>query len=1103
MTDRSTQDKVRDFELTMEDSARVAECFNSFDDSDSWPGGFTGGNLYTAERVFEDTKKRSDIRILVAYDGDKIVGYCNVCTGELDPEAAYVGLLGVDPAYQGKGYGKFMLIEAAETAAKAGMRRIDLHTWGGNLKAMPLYKRIGYNWVPGTRVLMESHIPGILNAPLFKEFFEKYYWYDSLKVDIRQEIDDIVEDNVGLFKYHFEGNNGDSLDVNVDREAKGICEFKLTMDGKILSASVRPKTHSGFIGLGQYPFDINVSNGLDSDISYEFKVTPTNSLKIELPDELSGVLGSTESIKYDGIFSIPVGVRAIDREKNEDEKVHSYAEFSLTLDGKRIDLYSGMIPQEAITLTTGPQFPVFSPGQEGTFGLGVRNNTDTSYTCEFVLSAPERYGLLSKPVLQVNPGELIEHPMTLKIEHDEPTGLIPIEISLFVIERGERHKIKTTTLNVGVIGIIGAIAYKSLEDYYVLETETYRLLIDANPPMVVRRIDNKILGIQMSSFAMLPDIGYPFASGGSEWDRKKFDIELVNTHEVAEIRLKAKSSDRDGLEIVVIYRATSGTEFIEMIVELHNQGKDTLNNLGVKIGGWADSEGDTLVVPTRGDIREFKSIEWGGGTFLSKSAKDYHESWFASYGETNGLRGYIWDGQYIDSIVVRRGGIPRLEYKIPDIDSEHMISISILKILVSDGSWRKVRNIWATTTGTSIDEPIPIELKPDLEIGIVPVDRPSERISESVVLLDRTKTNNMEFRIQTLRIMKFSGTLTLKLPDGITDNGRSEITADINNMSHDDPFILPLSLQVDDDENWFRRSGEIIVKFKSRNIRNDLVAVVFDSSAKVIQSIEEIEEKKLHELACSGYRMAASPDYCGNLVKYGKVGENSIFHDTFPEAKPFVWDDKHYSGMFPQMIGAGVWDWQTAVPKEKWDLENIESGPWTGYSLTSSLQHCLNLKGMVIQIRYMLLKGTPLLYAEIRAKNRTGHWNRLRFGFQGVPTPGGIKQSTLYCTKNGQDIRFEPTETGNGINPDASEGWLAYQNPESLETLGLISITKSQNMLRFYNVGPAGQWASLRDSRNLRIDEESSVSGYFVITDSPKDVKSLKSLRPPSTLVPK
>ncbi|MHA1480795.1 MAG: GNAT family N-acetyltransferase, partial [Candidatus Thorarchaeota archaeon] len=117
MTEHHTQDKVRDFELTLEDSARLAECYNTFDDSDSWPGGFTGGNPYTAERIFDDKKKSQDIRILVAYSGDKIVGHCNVCEGELDEESAYVGILGVDPAFQGQGFGKDMLIEAAETAA--------------------------------------------------------------------------------------------------------------------------------------------------------------------------------------------------------------------------------------------------------------------------------------------------------------------------------------------------------------------------------------------------------------------------------------------------------------------------------------------------------------------------------------------------------------------------------------------------------------------------------------------------------------------------------------------------------------------------------------------------------------------------------------------------------------------------------------------------------------------------------------------------------------------------------------------------------------------------------------------------------------------------
>ncbi|MHA2080450.1 MAG: GNAT family N-acetyltransferase, partial [Candidatus Thorarchaeota archaeon] len=140
MSSRHTRGKVRDFELTEEDAVLLAESLTSFNDSHSWPGGFNQGNPFSAEDVLEFKETRDDIRVIVAYEGEKIVGHCDVCQHNQDLEAAYVGLLGVNPAFQGKGYGKAMLIEAAETAAKAGFRRIDLHTWAGNLKAMPLYK---------------------------------------------------------------------------------------------------------------------------------------------------------------------------------------------------------------------------------------------------------------------------------------------------------------------------------------------------------------------------------------------------------------------------------------------------------------------------------------------------------------------------------------------------------------------------------------------------------------------------------------------------------------------------------------------------------------------------------------------------------------------------------------------------------------------------------------------------------------------------------------------------------------------------------------------------------------------------------------------------
>ena len=300
MTEDHTQGKVRDFQMTIEDSGRLAECLNSFDDSDSWPGGFTHGNPFTAQRVLDDWKKRKDIRVLVAYTEDKIVGHCNVCEASLDPEAAYVGLLGVNPHFQGQGFGKALLIEAAETAAKEGKRRIDLHTWGGNLKALPLYKRTGYNWVPGTRVLMESHIPGIIGTPIFQAFFERYSWYDSYKRKIRQDMDNLLEDGFGVYKYRFEGDGGDLLEVTVDREAKGICGFQLNLDGKSLAVSVRPRTHTGFIGYEETPFELVIKNDFDDNLTFSVESEVTEHFKVRLDNESSGSIPKGESIRNSG-----------------------------------------------------------------------------------------------------------------------------------------------------------------------------------------------------------------------------------------------------------------------------------------------------------------------------------------------------------------------------------------------------------------------------------------------------------------------------------------------------------------------------------------------------------------------------------------------------------------------------------------------------------------------------------------------------------------------------------------------------------------------------------------------------------------------------------
>jgi len=1081
----------------MEDSARLAECYNTFDDSDSWPGGFTGGNPFTAERIFDDKKKSQDIRILVAYSGDKIVGHCNVCDGELDEESAYVGILGVDPSFQGQGYGKDMLIEAAETAARAGKRRIDLHTWGGNLKAMPLYKRTGYNWVPDTRVLMESHVPGILNAPLFNEFFERYFWYEVMKREIRQDVDDIVEDGIGVFKYNFEGNNGDALEVSIDREVKGICAFSLTMDGKSISAEVRPKAHRGYIGFGDIPFEFKISNDYAESLNYSVDVKPMKALPVNIEGTTNGIIDAAGQVIIRGTYSIPIGSRSIDREINPDEKVPSQAEWTLIIAGKTINLYSGLIARNPISISSSPQFPIISPGESTEIGVGLRNNTDRILDGVVNLRAPEKYDICIKSTnFSINPGEGIELPIELEIDSAEPNGVLPITVSLKLTENGTTTEI-TKTLDVGILGVKGAIAYKSLDNYLVLESESFRILINEYPPMAVRRIDNKILGIESSGWGLLPDIGYPFSSGGSEWDRKEFHVDFQNTPDYAEIKLTGESTERPGLVMKVIYRINVGTQYLDIRTDFKNTGDTKLENLGVKLGGWFSNVGDVLVVPCRGSLYELSSLEWLGGRVLSKKPEDYHESWSAVQSDTRGLLGYIWDASHISTVSVqRKWSFPRLEYKIPDIESGGEFGLDVLKMAIGQGDWRQVRGLYARLNGLDLESASPLELRSDLEVGIVPESQSLGRLSDSVFLVDRAKSNSMELRIQVIIMEKFSGKLTLRMPEGVLVNGIQEISADIKDLSLDNPFKHPITISVGDDSAWIRKGGEILLEFKNRVVRLPLSMIIFDSEAEVHRTVETKESLDLHSTVVSGIRMAVSPDYSASLVRFGPVDESSIFYDTFPRADPLVWDDRHFSGVTPRLIGSMVWDWQTALPKEVWSVSVSEDEQWVGYELTSTLKHCPRIKGMGITIRYKLLKGTPLLSAEIQAHNSTVQWNRFSFGLQGVPRPGEKKQSLIHSVHGSQQIVYEPTEVGGGFNPPAKEGWLAYQDVETGRTLGIVSPIKGpREVLRYTNTGPAGQWISLGDTRKLKPEESTSLSFFLMTVKDPEDVKSLKGLR--------
>jgi len=1048
--------------------------------------------------VLKSWAKQKNIRVIVGYSGDKIVGICNISNAELDAEASYIELLGVNPHYQGQGYGKAMLIEAAQAAADAGKRRVDLHTWGGNLKAVPLYKRTGYNWVPGTRVLMESHIPGILGAEMFKEFFERYDWYDSFKVDITQGMDDFVEDNFGVFRYNFEGENGDLLHVTVDREAKGICGFVLTLDGNTISASVRPAEHVGYIGLGSTNMELKIQNSSSIDYPYSIKVRPIKDVTIEFEGEMSGTLASQDGATFQGTITIKPDAIPLDKEINAFEKAKTQGEFTIALGDREIKLFSGVIPTAALTISAGPMYPCIAPGETTTIGLGIRNNSQEQVRGEVLLHFPTRTDKQDETIdFQLESGKATELPVQIETTDADDNSVLPAKVSFFVFQGSTKISLMEKTVSIPVIGASGAVAYEGLGEHYILETESIRVGLRKTPSMALTYVEYKPLNEVFTGWGVLPDIGYPFSGEGSEWHKTEFKVTMRSSQKTAEIEITADSEERPGLRYTTIHRIHSGIDLLDTIVRLENTGSEVISNLGVQTHGWFRVVPDQMHVPLRNQIVSIDSVDWFGRRQLPRSPKEYHETWIATGKQGDGIQfGWLWDPEFIEDVSVSRSAsTPMFEYKIPDLKPGDTIQLSPCRFIVTEGSWEKIRTIWTRINGVSESAALDERITPrsDLEFELVPKGSEVEQGKISPILIDSSIENDMEFRLRVVHENPITAECSLRMPQGLLVNGKDELSFKVEEVSIDKPFHLPVKVTVKN-TSWFAEGGEIVLKFPARHVRESVNAMIFDSSLtpERVNSVEE--EKELQSTTIGDYTIAVSPQNVGSLVRYGKVGEPSMFFDTFPKLEPFIWWDKVYSGVTPVITGFDVWDWETGLYKEQWTISEIKSGSWIGYEAKATLQHSPGIKGLDVTMRFLLLSGTPLVRFEVQLDNSSGLWKRPYLGFKCIPTPGGDVQSNIHTVRQGRRILYEPTGNEADVWTTPEAGWGAYEGQTSGKILGIVSTVKTRESLAIDTLGVKAHHLTFRTQPRLASGSSTKVTLYLFDAQSIGQVESLKNL---------
>lgn len=307
----------------------------------AWPGG--GGWQATAdgiERWFRDTQH---IGIFVVEEQDRIISICTLLSAPPgQKEHSFIPHLNCHPDYHGKGYGKAALHAAVESAFQNGFGKVDLGTWAGNMKAVPLYKKSGFMWKPDTSVGMENFTPSARRHPLGASFFKRHNWYDTLERTLDLQEDLVKLGKVRVYEYRWRAENGDFLRMVFDSQSWRPVRWRV----------VNKKSK---------PVHVSLNASGDPGVGVQRQQ----------------LLEVSRAAWVEGTFEIDPQIA----EKERDPKA-ALLHTRLDIGGRELELSAGISVQKAVDISLAPTRAVVAPNTPQEITLSLSSNLEEKATVQ-------------------------------------------------------------------------------------------------------------------------------------------------------------------------------------------------------------------------------------------------------------------------------------------------------------------------------------------------------------------------------------------------------------------------------------------------------------------------------------------------------------------------------------------------------------------------------------------------------------------------------------------------------------------------------------------------------------------------------------------------
>lgn len=938
----------------------IAEMWNR--SSENWGGYDT---KTTARDVIEEHENSINLNIFLALNGEEVIGYCSFSEYKEDEGALYIPLLNVRPDYHGKKVGKALVLKAVDRAVELAWPRLDLYTWPGNTKAVPLYKKCGFFWEKrDDSTHLMNFLPTVLHTEAIKDYFNNLDWYQDSKRVIEVKPDGMKEDDYSHYQYYWE-KDGEELRMEFERKGRGL--RLIETNDYLISASV-DEQELVFGKEYQVAYEIINKSGEDLDIY----IKGINDKNIKFPFEISTKVENSKKIS--GNFYLG----EIEEEQSH-WRTHPTVSAEVMINGKKAEFKVGIVPKFPVNLSLiVPEKEIFQ-GIESVCYLDIENGYNEVIDLEFEMPDSGNIKFTDKKVcVKLEPKEKSSLAVGYILQDYEfYSAEIPVRIKL---QDEEFDFVKKLTA-----------AFRGRIARFGGETKNNWLICNGNYQVTLSKFNNeiKIKNFKESKdrvYFMYPRFGLPFTM---EFSKKRPEqIEFINEADIIGIKARYLSKDFKELQFISVIKLHSDG-MVENYYEVINSGEAETNQ-EIWISQSIFYALVDALLPTEDGLIRVKGTD---SMFIENwDLTKVSENWL--FCQENVTRGLVWPK---DSQLKSHEWHLSIDSNLGKVVAGTKVKTDPVFIALD------VYSDWEEFRAFALKEDYPgnIQLRDKLDIEVNGGN--SFVDDEYKVKLRGYKKANLSGKIE-INSGKEAFKQITNLFSAEDNLKESETTIKCNNEIARDELVF----KVDLDSQSFTRKAVVFNVQKEKNISNNIIT---EKSLKVFTVDNGL------------IKIKAAPEFSPSLYSIN-YQDREWLDSSFPEAGPKSWWSPWSGGIVCRPENLKNVSIQEASREADFvEVRDNYNNLWQGIKIGLKIEENKDCKGLEIDQCFLLLPGLPLLLFAAEIIQNTGyHFDNREFITEVfLKTDKFLKDSNfVFKDKDGEFIKYKSGRVEYEVESDSA-----------------------------------------------------------------------------------